>query len=83
MKKNLWSVYQPSIMPHVVKMQDVTDLEIPRESRVRTSSTLLVKNRRMAYLDRHPSYFDSPDLELAGERSMLISLVLTTTTCAR
>jgi hypothetical protein len=25
-----------------------------------------VKNRRKMYLDRHPSYFTSPDLELAG-----------------
>jgi hypothetical protein len=25
-----------------------------------------VKNRRKLYLDRHPSYFTAPDLELAG-----------------
>jgi hypothetical protein len=25
-----------------------------------------IKNRRKMYLDRHPSYFDAPDLELAG-----------------
>jgi hypothetical protein len=25
-----------------------------------------IKNRRKSYLDQHPSYFNSPDLELAG-----------------
>ncbi len=25
-----------------------------------------VKNRRKMYLDTHPSYFDSPDLEIVG-----------------
>jgi len=25
-----------------------------------------IKNRRKMYLDRHPSYFNAPDLELAG-----------------
>lgn len=26
-----------------------------------------VKNRRKMYLDKHPSYFDSPDLEIVGK----------------
>lgn len=26
-----------------------------------------VKNRRKMYLDTHPSYFDSPDLEIVGK----------------
>lgn len=30
-----------------------------------------VKNRRKLYLDRHPSYFNSPDLELAGALFLL------------
>lgn len=34
--------------------------EAQRASRIR------IKNRRQMYLDRHPSYFDAPDLELAG-----------------
>lgn len=30
------------------------------------TSRIRIKNRRTMYLDRHPSYFDAPDLELAG-----------------
>lgn len=30
------------------------------------TSRIRIKNRRKMYLDRHPSYFDTPDLELAG-----------------
>jgi hypothetical protein len=30
------------------------------------TSRIRIKNRRKMYLDRHPSYFDAPDLELAG-----------------
>jgi hypothetical protein len=41
------------------KTEDASE-EAQRTSRIR------VKNRRKMYLDRHPSYFDSPDLELAG-----------------
>jgi hypothetical protein len=32
-----------------------------------------IKNRRKMYLDRHPSYFTSPDLELAGALIFTIS----------
>lgn len=35
-------------------------LEVEREARIR------VKNRRKMYLESHPLYFESPDLELAG-----------------
>jgi hypothetical protein len=35
-------------------------LDTERKARIR------VKNRRKMYLDSHPSYFESPDLELAG-----------------
>lgn len=35
-------------------------LDTERKARIR------VKNRRKMYLDSHPSYFKSPDLELAG-----------------
>jgi hypothetical protein len=31
-----------------------------------------IKNRRKMYLDRHPSYFTSPDLELSGAYLLLI-----------
>lgn len=37
----------------------------PFEGAQRTSR-IRIKNRRKMFLDRHPSYFDSPDLELAG-----------------
>lgn len=37
-----------------------TPKEAQRTGRIRT------KNRRKIYLDRHPSYFDAPNLELAG-----------------
>ena len=30
------------------------------------TARIRVKNRRKMYLDRHPSYFTSPDLELLG-----------------
>jgi hypothetical protein len=29
-----------------------------------------VKNRRKMYLDRHPEYFTSPDLELSGASNL-------------
>lgn len=38
---------------------DALSFEETRKARVRT------KNRRRVYLDSHPSYFESPDLELA------------------
>lgn len=31
----------------------------------------LVKNRRLRYLERHPEYFEEPDLELAGRLILL------------
>jgi hypothetical protein len=31
-----------------------------------------IKNRRKLYLDQHPSYFKSPDLELAGLTARLL-----------
>jgi hypothetical protein len=31
-----------------------------------TTDRIRVKNRRKIYLDRHPEYFTSPDLELSG-----------------
>jgi len=43
--------------------------EQPVEGQEDTSTRaerIRVKNRRKLYLDRHPSYFTSPDLELAG-----------------
>ncbi len=43
--------------PEAVKQ---TPEESERTARIR------IKNRRKMYLDRHPSYFESPDLELAG-----------------
>jgi hypothetical protein len=51
-------------MPHIeeaeTEPQENFSQSIERRDRIR------VKNRRKMYLDRHPSYFTSPDLELAG-----------------
>lgn len=33
-----------------------------------TNGSVRVKNRRRIYLDKHPSYFTQPELELAGIR---------------
>jgi hypothetical protein len=38
------------------------------------ASRIRIKNRRNMYLDKHPSYFDAPDLELAGLGTFLIIL---------
>lgn len=50
-------------MPHreesPVENQQIDSEALERTARIR------VKNRRKMYLDRHPSYFTSPDLELA------------------
>lgn len=48
--------------------------DVPRKVDGDPSSTpdekkqrIRVKNRRKMYLDTHPSYFDSPDLEIVGK----------------
>jgi hypothetical protein len=45
--------------PQLEAKQDPTETA-KRADRIR------VKNRRKMYLDRHPEYFTSPDLELSG-----------------
>jgi len=50
-------------MPHIEEL-DVEPQESPSEATERRERIRL-KNRRKMYLDRHPSYFTSPDLELA------------------
>ncbi|PQE28458.1 Coiled-coil domain-containing protein [Rutstroemia sp. NJR-2017a BBW] len=52
---------QPIIMPH---KEPNTPEPQSQESPERTAR-IRIKNRRKIYLDRHPSYFTSPDLELA------------------
>ncbi|KAE8454495.1 hypothetical protein EG329_000118 [Mollisiaceae sp. DMI_Dod_QoI] len=49
-------------MPHIedTKPNPKDDPEVAAEKRQK----IQVKNRRKLYLDRHPSYFTSPDLEL-------------------
>ncbi len=51
-------------MPHIedTKPNPKDDPEVAAEKRQK----IQVKNRRKLYLDRHPSYFTSPDLELTG-----------------
>lgn len=50
----------PLIQEPPVEAQDDTAEAGERAARIR------IKNRRKLYLDRHPSYFTSPDLELSG-----------------
>jgi hypothetical protein len=60
------------IMSHIEDSQPTT-LEGTYSSSERTSQ-IRIKNRRKLYLDRHPSYFTSPDLELAGISFYFISI---------
>jgi len=51
--------------------KETDDAASPRSSEhtskeAQHASRIRIKNRRKMYLDRHPSYFDTPDLELAG-----------------
>lgn len=50
-------------MPH--KESEPDDPQSAAQSSER-AARIRVKNRRKMYLDRHPSYFTAPDLELAG-----------------
>jgi hypothetical protein len=47
-------------------MEEPQRNERPDMSELLRSEKIRVKNRRKLYLDRHPSYFTSPDLELSG-----------------
>jgi len=48
-------------MPHMQEPQDEQEKALSQER----TEKIRVKNRRKMYLDRNPSYFTSPDLELA------------------
>ena len=75
-------VDQPTIMPHFQSPEPVsqpdsffTETSSQNDPRARSQSQeraqrIRIKNRRKLYLDRHPSYFASPDLELAGMSPM-------------
>lgn len=75
-------VDQPTIMPHFQSPEPVsqpdsffTEISSQNDPRARSHSQeraqrIRIKNRRKLYLDRHPSYFASPDLELAGMSPM-------------
>jgi hypothetical protein len=56
-------------MPHVQEPQ-VEAGGNTVESAERTAR-IRIKNRRKMYLDRHPSYFTAPDLELSGAYMLL------------
>jgi len=60
-KPPLNSATKDAIMPFI----DEPQISVQRESEARIER-IRVKNRRKLYLDRNPSYFTSPDLELAG-----------------
>jgi hypothetical protein len=55
----------PLIQEPQAEDQEENNLSKERTERIR------IKNRRKMYLDRHPSYFTSPDLELAGASNLL------------
>jgi hypothetical protein len=56
-------------MPLIVEPEGEAKQDSP-ESLQRTAR-IRIKNRRKMYLDQHPSYFTSPDLELAGASILL------------
>jgi hypothetical protein len=56
-------------MPYIAEPASTLDHESKSEDEKRTAR-IRVKNRRKVYLDRHPSYFTSPDLELSGVHSL-------------
>jgi hypothetical protein len=47
-------------------IQEVPSSPPDASSSEERTQRIRIKNRRKLYLDRHPSYFTSPDLELAG-----------------
>jgi hypothetical protein len=50
-------------IPHKPQGVDAPPSSLSDEKKQR----IRVKNRRKMYLDTHPSYFDSPDLEIVGK----------------
>ncbi|KAA8567721.1 hypothetical protein EYC84_008192 [Monilinia fructicola] len=52
---------QPIVMPH----REPNIPEPQTQDSAERTARIQVKNRRKLYLDRHPSYFTAPDLELA------------------
>lgn len=57
-------------MPHSMANVQMSDDDLhgaePNEHQDSRAQRLKVKNRRKRYLDLHPEYFDSAELELAG-----------------
>lgn len=52
--------HTPDAAPHTT----ITKPSSPPDEK---KQRIRVKNRRKMYLDTHPSYFDSPDLEIVGK----------------
>lgn len=48
-------------VPHITTTSNPSSPPDEKKQRIR------VKNRRKMYLETHPSYFDSPDLEIVGK----------------
>lgn len=55
---------QKATMP-LIQEPEVEFIQDAAEAAKRVEK-LRIKNRRKMYLDRHPEYFTSPDLELSG-----------------
>lgn len=66
------------LFPVVARPDEQRDTEMSLDS-VATpkmdshAQRIRIKNRRKRYLDLHPEYFKSPELELAGRRFVTVS----------
>lgn len=60
------SEQQPS-MPHKQESRSEEEIRASEQEEQERGARIRIKNRRKEYLDRHPSYFESRDLELLGE----------------
>ena len=58
------SLHQIVKMPLIQEPRMEAKVDPPEA--LQNKEKLRVKNRRKMYLDRHPEYFTSPDLELSG-----------------
>jgi hypothetical protein len=58
------ALHQKGNMPLIREPQ--VDAKQDQTAAAQNKEKIRIKNRRKMYLDRHPEYFTSPDLELSG-----------------
>lgn len=66
------------LFPVVARPDEQRDTEMSLDSAATPemdphAQRIRIKNRRKRYLDLHPEYFKSPELELAGRRFVTVS----------